>query len=182
MYISAAVSDPCRALRRSSPVSAGSRKAVGANGTRATSPRRVVHLRRRHAAEPPVGNQLFLGPHPGDIAVQSQRHRCKLRGGPGTDVEPAEPPFAAYQGDGLHDLGTDELHRVADLDLPVIRRDHEHRPGRERLQEVTDEAIDRPHLVVVVLAQPLGVGDLVDAFVVGVDERSAAGRSARGRR
>ena len=71
---------------------------------------------------------------------------------------------------------------IADLDLPVIRRDDEHGPGTKVLQDVTDEAIDRPQLVVVVAAQPFGVGHLVDALVVGVHKRGAAGRSARGLR
>ena len=63
-----------------------------------------------------------------------------------------------------------------DLDLSVVGRDDEHRAGRQHLEHVADEPVDGPQLVVVVRAQPLGVGHLVDALVVGVDERGAGRR------
>ena len=97
----------------------------------------------------------------------------------GTDVQPAKAPLAADQRHALHDLGAEHLDGAADLHLPVIGGDDEHGPRREHVEHVTDEAVGRTQLVVVVLTEPLGVGDLVDALVVGVHKGLPAVANSR---
>ena len=86
-------------------------------------------------------------------------------------MEPAEPALPADEGHAIHDLGPEHLDGAAHLHLPVVGRDHQRASGREHVEHVTDQPVGGPQLVVVEIAQPLGVGDLVDALVVGVDER-----------
>ena len=45
--------------------------------------------------------------------------------------------------------------------------------GGSSVDEVAHQAVDRPQLGVVAVAEPAAVGHLVDAVVVGVDERLA---------
>ena len=59
------------------------------------------------------------------------------------------------------------------VDLAVVGGDHQRRAGRELGDEVAHQAVDVGQLGVVVLAQAVLVGHLVDALVVGVDERLA---------
>ena len=63
---------------------------------------------------------------------------------------------------------------VADVDLAVVGGDDQHRAGRQHVEDVGDEAVDGAQLGVVELAEAVLVGHLVDALVVGVDERLAA--------
>ena len=50
-------------------------------------------------------------------------------------------------------------------------------PGGQHVEQVADEPVGGAQLGVVVLAEAVLVGDLVDAVVVGVDERLAGARA-----
>ena len=63
----------------------------------------------------------------------------------------------------------------ADVHLAVVGDHHQRRTGRQRLEDVADEAIDGAQLGVVERSEPALVGDLVEAVVVGVDERLTGG-------
>ena len=60
------------------------------------------------------------------------------------------------------------------MDLAVVRRDQHHHAGRQGLEDGGDELVDEAQLGVVVQPEPEFVGHLVEAVVVGVDERLAA--------
>ena len=64
---------------------------------------------------------------------------------------------------------------VADVDLAVICREQQHSAGGKHLEEIADQPIDPHELGLVVRAQAVLVGDLVDAVVVRVDERLTFG-------
>ena len=69
---------------------------------------------------------------------------------------------------------------VADVDLAVVGGDQQRGTGRERPRAGRPTRRSAPtQLGVVVLAEPVLVGDLVDAVVVGVDERLAGGEQPR---
>ena len=69
--------------------------------------------------------------------------------------------------------------RGADVDLAVIGGDEQRRARREHVEQVADEPVGGTQLGVVELAEAALVGDLVDAVVVGVDERLAGVAAGR---
>ena len=129
--ISADVSEPWRATRRCSPVSAGSRKAVGSNGARTTSPRRSATVGDGLAAEPALVDHLLPGPHPGHVAEGVAGGGGHVVGGAGPDVQPAEPALPRQQDRRRPSRRRRAPRRdVPDLHLAVVGGDHEHGAGR----------------------------------------------------
>ncbi len=169
--ISSAVSDPCRLTSRLSPVSAGSMKAIGACGIRATSPRRATKPAASGPPNRPSSTSLVPPLHPGGVGVAGAGRVEQVGGGAGPGVQPAEPALA----------------RDAARTRPMISRPRSSSRGPTSIWpwsavttrtapvgqlggHVGHHPVDRPELGVVVLAETAGVGHLVDAVVVGVDE------------
>ncbi len=105
------VSEPWRAARRVSPVSAGSMKAMGAKGIRATSPSLSRPPARRG---PPNHPSSTTGPgppprrgRPVPLPAAGQQVPGRTRSG----VEPAEPALARQKAGRPHQLGPEEHHR-----------------------------------------------------------------------
>ena len=151
--ISAAVSEPWRALgaaRRCRPGRGrpwarrgrGRRRRGGRRprptGTPPSQPSSMICSRVRTQATSPCSAAAVA---------------ATVLGGTGPHVQPAEATLAADQGDVLHDLGPEHLDRAAHVDLAVVGGHDEHRPGREHVEHVADEAVDGAQLVVVVLAR-----------------------------
>ena len=93
------VREPWRAFRRSSPVSAGSRNAVG----RERHQRDVAQPRRdrgrRHATQPALLDDLLLGPHPGHVAVERRPpRRPRPPSAPGRTCSQRKRPSPLMQG------------------------------------------------------------------------------------
>ena len=152
--ISAGVSEPCRAIE---PQLAGV-------GRVEEGRRREGHQRRRRPAAPPPRPTGTPPSQPSSIIcslVRTQatspysvgRRRRHVLGRAGRDVQPAEPPLAADQRHRLHHLGPEHLDRSADVDLPVVGRDHQHGARRQHLEHVAHQPVHGAQLVVVVLAQ-----------------------------
>ncbi len=57
-----------------------------------------------------------------------------------------------------HDVGAEHLDRCADLDLAVVGRHHQRRPGRQHGEQVAHQPVDGAQLVVEVVAQALARG------------------------
>ncbi len=153
------------------PESCGSTNESVPRATSATSPRRRWASPGDDRAEPAGVDQLVAasGPRPGAVARPGGLEQ--RRGAPRTGVEPAEAPLARLEGHVPGDVAVQLDDVVAHVDLAVVGGDHQRRPGRELGDEVAHQAVGVGQLGVVVLAEAVLVGDLVDALVVGVDER-----------
>ena len=111
--------------------------------------------------------------HPAGVGVVRGGRLEQVAGVAGPGVEPTEPALARLEVDVGHDLGGRGDDAIAHVDLAVVGGDDQDRARWQHLEDVGDEAVDRVELGVVELVEPVLVGDLVDALVVGVDERLA---------
>jgi len=138
--------------------------------TSATSPSRLPGRRGEVRTPPALVHGLVERADPSDVAWCATAAAWSWGHATGAGVQPPEPALARLVRDVGGDLGMEVDQVVAHVDLPVVGRDHERGIGRERGQHLGHQLVGGGQLGVVVVAQAVLMGDLVDAVVVRVDE------------
>ena len=176
--ISASVTEPWRPISSNGPVSAGSSNATSSRATRATSPSREAAAGRTFGPNQHSSRHLLRGSPPMRCRCDARRADSKRASSrPAAACSQRNRPSPDCRSTWLSTSGSGGKTRPPDVDLAVVGGDHQRGPGRERLDQVLDHPVDEHQLGVVEEVEAVLVGHLVDAVVVGVDERLARVRA-----
>ena len=160
----------------------GRRRRRRSRATRATSPSRPAAASVTIGPEPALGDDLLAGAHPGPVAVARRRRpRAARRPRPGGRAASGTGPRPTGARRGAATSGASGAITSSPTSTwPWSAVTTSAAPGGQRpsSRSATRRSAAR-QLGVVVRAEAVLVGDLVDAVVVGVDER-LAGRERAG--